>query len=56
VWVLNERLNYKSTEIKWYKYIKVDQVGDRLGNRVKGQVMKQGKTKLRFGMVPVVVT
>jgi hypothetical protein len=24
VWVLNERLNYKSMEIKWYKYMKVD--------------------------------
>ena len=24
VWVLNERLDSKSMEIKWYKYIKVD--------------------------------
>ena len=24
MWVLNERLNCKSMEIKWYKYMKVD--------------------------------
>jgi hypothetical protein len=24
VWVLNERLDCKSMEIKWYKYMKVD--------------------------------
>ena len=30
VWVLNERLNCKSMEIKWYKYMKVDRVGERV--------------------------
>ena len=33
VWELNERLDCKSMEIKWYIYIKVD----RVGKRVKGQ-------------------